>query len=258
MGNRVAIFCAPSDASRVVAGSGEKLSIVLPVYNEARYVTQVIDAILAKKLPIDRELIIVESNSTDGTRDIVRAYDGRDGVRVIYEDEPRGKGHAVRTGLRAVTGTIILIQDADFEYDIDDYDALLAPILQHRTHFVLGSRSLGLDDWKIRRFEGTPVRRFVLNAAQVAFSVTFNALYQQRVTDMNTMFKVFRTHCLDGIDLECDRFDLDVELVCKIVKNGYDAFEVPVNYVSRGFAEGKKVSFIKDAVPCYIAMFRYR
>jgi hypothetical protein len=256
MGNRIAIFCRPDDEAR--AATREKLSIVLPVYNEARYVAQVIDTILDKQLEIDRELIIVESNSTDGTRDVVRAYEQRDGVRVIYEDAPRGKGHAVRTGLRAVTGSIVLIQDADFEYDVDDYDALLSPILQHRTHFVLGSRSLGLDDWKIRRFEGTPVRRFVLNAAQVAFSITFNALYQQRVTDMNTMFKVFRTHCLDGIDLECDRFDLDVELVCKIVKNGYDAFEVPVNYVSRGFAEGKKVSFIKDAVPCYVAMFRYR
>jgi glycosyltransferase involved in cell wall biosynthesis len=134
-GNRVAVF-----ARRPATAPAEKLSIVFPVFNEARYVRNVIDAVLAKSLPIEKELIIVESNSTDGTRDIVRSYEGRPGVKVVLEDRPQGKGHAVRTGLRAVTGTIVLIQDADFEYDIDDYDALLEPILQHKATFVLGSR----------------------------------------------------------------------------------------------------------------------
>jgi hypothetical protein len=252
-GNRVALFKKRRETNRA-----EKLSIVFPCFNEARYVAQVIETILAKPLPIERELVIVESNSTDGTRDIVKQFEGRPGVRVLLEERPRGKGHAVRTGLAAVTGSIILIQDADFEYDIEDYDALLAPILQNRTSFVLGSRSLGLDDWKVRRFEGTPLKRLVLNAAQVGFAVTFNALYQQSTTDVNTMFKVFRTECLDGIDLEGDRFTLDIELVCKLVKNGYAPLEVPVNYVARGFEEGKKISFVKDALPSYFAFFKYR
>lgn len=252
VGHRVAAF-RPQ-----LAPAQEKLSIVFPVFNEARYVAHVIEAILAKPLKIPKELIIVESNSTDGTREVVQTFEGREGVRVIYEDAPRGKGHAVKTGLCAVTGSIILIQDADFEYDIDDYDALLEPILQRRTAFVLGSRSLGLDDWKVRRYANNAFKGFLLNAAQVGFAKTFNFLYQQHITDVNTMFKVFRTECLNGVELECERFNLDIELACKLVKGGNSPLEVPVNYVSRGFDEGKKISFVRDALPSYWAFFRYR
>ena len=254
-GTQVALFRRPP---RGIDASTEKLSIIFPVYNEERYVAQVIETILQKELRIDKELIIVESNSKDRTREIVRTFEGRPGVKVILEDGPQGKGHAVKTGLQAVTGSIVLIQDADFEYDIDDYDALLEPILQHRTAFVLGSRSLGLDDWKVRRFEGSPLKRLMLNGAQVAFAHTFNALYQQHVTDVNTMFKVFRAECIEGLDLESDGFNLDIELACKLVKNGNAPIEVPVNYVARGFAEGKKISFVRDALPSYAAFFKYR
>jgi hypothetical protein len=253
-GNRVAIF-GHHAAGHV--GAAEKLSIVLPVYNEVRYAGQVIDAVLAKPLGIERELIIVESNSTDGTRDVVRRYEGRPGVQVVYEDRPSGKGHAVRTGLQHVTGTIVLIQDADFEYDIDDYDALLEPILQHKATFVLGSRSLGLDDWKVRKYDRTPIRGLVLNFAQVVFARTYDVLYQQRVTDVNTMYKVFRAECLDGLDLESDGFELDIELACKLARNGNSPMEVPVNYVARGFDEGKKIK-PRDAWVSYAAFFKYR
>ncbi len=253
-GNRVAVFGRPA----LEAQTGEKLSVVLPVYNEVRYAAQVIEALLAKTLPIEREVIIVESNSTDGTRDIVARYEKRPGVRVIYEDRPRGKGHAVRTGLAHVTGTIVLIQDADFEYDIDDYDALLEPILQHKATFVLGSRSLGLDDWKVRKYDATPIRGLALNFAQVVFAKTYGLLYQQRVTDVNTMYKVFRAECLDGLYLESNGFELDIELACKLARNGNSPMEVPVNYVARGFAEGKKIRFWRDALPSYAAFFKYR
>ncbi len=255
----------PATASRSSAArrrrgraSGEKLSIVLPVFNEVRYAAQVIDAVLAKPLGIEKEVVIVESNSTDGTRDIVRRYEGRPGVRVVYEEGPRGKGHAVRTGLAHVSGTIILIQDADFEYDINDYDALLEPILQHKATFVLGSRSLGLDDWKVRKYDATPIRGLALNFAQVVFARTYDVLYQQRVTDVNTMYKVFRAECLDGLDLESNGFELDIELACKLARNGNSPMEVPVNYVARGFDEGKKIRFWRDAIPSYAAFFRYR
>lgn len=251
-GNYVAIFQRRSQPAN------EKLSIVLPVFNEERYVADVIEAILAKPLRIEKELIIVESNSTDRTREIVQGFAGRPGVKLILEDRPQGKGHAVRTGLRAVTGTIVLIQDADFEYDIEDYDALLEPILQRRTSFVLGSRTLGLDDWKVRRFEGSPLKRVLLNVGQLMFATTFNVLYQKRITDVNTMFKVFRADCLQGLDLESDGFDLDIELACKLVMNGNAPLEVPVNYVARGFEEGKKISFVRDAAPSYAALWRYR
>ncbi|HZJ54013.1 MAG TPA: glycosyltransferase [Myxococcaceae bacterium] len=253
-GNRVAVFGRRSGE----AAAREKLSIVMPVYNEARYAAEVIDAVLAKPLRIDRELIVVESNSTDGTRAIVQSYEGRPGVRVVLEDRPRGKGHAVRTGLAHVSGTIVLIQDADFEYDIDDYDALLEPLLQHQASFVLGSRSLGLDDWKVRRYDATPVRGLLLNFAQLVFARTYSALYQQRVTDVNTMFKVFRAECLDGLDLKSNGFELDIELACKLARNGHSPMEVPVNYVARGFAEGKKIRFWRDAVPSYASLFWHR
>ncbi len=254
-GAHAAVFRRPPQGA---SASTEMLSIVFPVFNEARYVAQVIEAILAKELRIKKELVIVESNSTDGTREIVQRFQGRPGVTIVLEDKPGGKGHAVKTGLKAIKGTIVLIQDADFEYDIEDYDALLEPILQHRAAFVLGSRSLGLDDWKVRRFEGSPAKRVMLNAAQVAFAHTFNVLYQQRITDVNTMFKVFRAECLEGLDLESNGFNLDIELACKLVKNGNAPIEVPVNYVARGFEEGKKISFIRDALPSYAAFFKYR
>jgi hypothetical protein len=253
-GNRVALFGRSAGGEE----AREKLSIVLPIFNEARYAAQVIDAVLAKTLRIDKEVIIVESNSTDGTRDIVRRYEGRPGVRVLLEDRPRGKGHAVRTGLAHVTGTIILIQDADFEYDVDDYDALLEPILQNRATFVLGSRSLGLDDWKVRRYQATPVRGLALNLAQVMFAKTYNVLFQQRVTDVNTMFKVFRARCLDGLDLRSNGFELDIELACQLARNGHSPMEIPVNYAARGFAEGKKIRFWRDAIPSYAALFKHR
>jgi ribosomal protein S27E len=253
-GTHVAVFRRREE----VGPRPEKLSIIFPVFNEARYVAQVLEALIAKQVKIEKEIIVVESNSTDGTREIVRGFEGRPGVRVIYEEKPRGKGHAVRTGLEAVTGSIILIQDADFEYDLDDYDALLEPILQRQTSFVLGSRSLGLDDWKVRKYANNRVKGFLLNFAQVMFAKTFNAAYQKDTTDINTMFKVFRTECLEGVTLECDGFNLDIELVCKLVKRGYAPLEVPVNYVGRSFDEGKKISFVRDALPSYYAILKYR
>ncbi|MFI5302892.1 MAG: glycosyltransferase, partial [Polyangiales bacterium] len=254
-GNRVALFGRRASGE---AGAREKLSIVLPVYNEARYAAQVIDAVVGKQLKIEKEVIIVESNSTDGTRDIVKRYERTPGIRVVYEDAPRGKGHAVRTGLAHVSGTIVLIQDADFEYDIDDYDALLEPILQHKATFVLGSRSLGLDDWKVRKYDSTPLKGLALNFMQVVFAKTYDVLYQQHVTDVNTMYKVFRAECLDGLNLESDGFDLDIELACKLARNGNSPMEIPVNYVARGFDQGKKIRFWRDGWPSYAAFFKYR
>lgn len=236
----------------------DKLSIVLPVYEEAATVRQVIEALLSKPLRIPKELIIVESGSRDGTREIVMEYSREPGVRVLLQAAPRGKGHAVREGLTACSGSIVLIQDADLEYDVDDYDALLEPILQGRSSFVLGSRTLGAGDWKVRRFASGRLSGLLLNLAQVGFAQTFNLLYQQRTTDVNTMFKVFRRSCLDGISLVSDGFELDIELVCKLVRAGHAPLEVPVNYQARDFSQGKKIRFLRDAWPGYAAFFKYR
>ena len=238
--------------------AGDLLSVVVPVFNEAAYVRGVLDELLARQFVIPHEVIVVESNSTDGTREIVQSYEGRPGVRIIYEDKPRGKGSAVRRGLALATGTIMLIQDADFEYDLEDYDALLEPILQRRTSFVLGSRSLGLDDWKVRRFARSRVKGLLMNLAQLGFARIFNVLYQQRVTDVATMFKVFRYECIEGTEFVANGFNFDIELACTIVRNGYTPMEVPVNYVARGFDEGKKVEFWRDFFPALLMFFKCR
>jgi hypothetical protein len=243
--------------SSAAASPPERLSVIVPVYNEERYVREVVEALLAKTLRIDREIVIVESNSTDGSRDIVRSFESEPNIRIVYQEEARGKGSAVRAGLAVASGTIMLIQDADFEYDLDDYDALLEPILQWRTSFVLGSRTLGLNDWKVRQYAKSRIRGMLINLAQLVFAKTFNILYRQNVTDINTMFKVFRRECVDGRHLDANGFDLDIELVCKIVRNGFVPIEVPVNYVARGFDEGKKIRFL-DAYPSYLELFRCR
>jgi hypothetical protein len=252
-GTHVSIF-----ERRAESGISELLSVVMPVFNEAAYVRGVLDELLARRFVIPHEVIVVESNSTDGTRELVQSYEGKPGLRIIYEDRPRGKGFAVRRGLAAATGTIMLIQDSDFEYDLEDYNALLEPIVQRRTSFVLGSRSLGLDDWKVRRFARSRVKGILLNLAQLGFARLFNVLYQQRVTDVVTMFKVFRRECIEGADFVAERFNFDIELACTIVMNGYSPMEVPVNYVARGFDEGKKVEFLRDALPVALMFFRCR
>jgi hypothetical protein len=249
---REVIFFAPASIDPV-----ERLSVIVPVYNEERYVRDVIEALLAKDLSVEREIVIVESNSGDASRSIVRSFENEPSIRTVYQKRPLGKGNAVREALEIASGTIILIQDADFEYDLDDYDALLEPILQRRTSFVLGSRSLGLDNWKVRRYATSPVKSMLTNVAQVAFAKTFNLLYQQNVTDINTMLKVFRRECIQGCHLRGDGFNFDIELVCKIVRNGFAPLEVPVNYVARGYDEGKKINFL-DAYPSYLELFRCR
>jgi hypothetical protein len=252
-GHEVVVF-APESAST----HNDRLSIIVPVYNEERYVGDVLRALIDKTLAVEKEIIVVESNSGDRSREIVQSFEGETDLRIVLEDRPRGKGHAVRAALEQVTGTIVLIQDADFEYDLDDYDALLEPILQHHSSFVLGSRSLGLDDWKVRQYADSRVKGFLMNAAQIVFAKTFNLLYQQKVTDINTMLKVFRRECIDGCHFDGDGFNFDIELVCKIVRNGFSPLEVPVNYVARGFDEGKKINFLFDAFPSYYQLWKCR
>jgi hypothetical protein len=233
-----------------------KLTVVVPVFNEVSTVGRVLDALRSKEIPgLDMEVIVVESASTDGSREVVRGYRDHPRFRVVLEDQPRGKGFAVRTGLRHVTGDVVLIQDADLEYDFLDYEMLVAPILSGRAAFVLGTRHAG--HWKIRRF----AQHFladVLNLAHWVLVYVMNRLYGQSMTDPFTMFKVFRADCLSGLEFECNRFDFDVELVCKLVRKGYLPLEIPVNYQARSFEEGKKVRMFRDPFTWIRAMLKYR
>jgi hypothetical protein len=222
-----------------------KCSIIVAAFNESRTFPVLMKALLKKPLPgADREIIVVESNSTDGTRELAQKYAGHPEVKLVLQDRPRGKGHAVREGFGHATGDIVLIQDADLEYDLDDYDALLAPILSHRALFVLGTRHAG--DWKIRHFAKQKVLSAGLNLGHAFFTGLINFLFRQNMTDPFTMFKVFRRDCLFGLEFQCNRFDFDHELLIKLVRKGYRPLEIPVNYRSRSFREGKKVRLFRD------------
>lgn len=234
------------------------LSVIVPIFNEARTAREALDAITAKRVDgWTLEFIIVESNSTDGTRAIVETYAGRDGVRIILEDKPRGKGHAVRAGLAVATGDVIMIQDADLEYDLNDYEILLAPFETGRQTFVLGSRH-SEGGWAIRKFDDQPLRAFVLNAAHWSFTLLINASLWIWLADPFTMYKVFRRDCLEGITLKCNRFDLDWELLIKLIRAGHRPIEIPISYRSRSFAEGKKISMFRDPVTWIVAWAKSR
>ncbi|HKE97251.1 MAG TPA: HAD-IIIA family hydrolase, partial [Povalibacter sp.] len=235
------------------------------VYNEAPTVSALLERVWEQPLPgLHRELIIVESNSTDGSRGLVAQFtashppDESRCVRVIHQPGPRGKGNAIREGLAAATGDIILIQDADLEYDVGDFPELLQPILDGRAQFVLGSRHLGAADWKIRKFATGTWLATLMNLAGIFFHAFFNLLFGTRLSDPTTMYKVFRADCLRGLRFHCDRFDFDWELIGKLVRAGYHPVEVPVSYVSRNYAAGKKIHPWRDPPTWIVAILRTR
>jgi SAM-dependent methyltransferase len=233
------------------------VSIIVPAYNEQQTFSTLMDQLIAKEIEgMRKEIIIVESNSTDGTREAALRYRDVDGVTLVLQDRPQGKGRAVREGLLHATGDIIMIQDADLEYDLNDYEALLEPIKTYKRAFVLGNRHGNV--WKMRQYVDQPVTATFLNAGHVLFTAIMNTLYQKRMNDPFTMFKVFRRDCLSDLTFECNRFDFDVELVSKLIRKGYDPLEIPVNYRSRSFNEGKKISVFRDPWTWLAAMVRYR
>ena len=251
--NGATFLCRKVDRKK----SSQSLSIVLPIYNEKGTFKQLIDTVLGKTIVgLDREIVIVESNSTDGSRELVQRYESHPEVKVIYENRPRGKGHAVRNGLKHASGDIVLIQDADLEYDIDDYDALLEPIIKHHRLFVLGSRHKG--NWKMREFENRRMLSMIFNSGQVFFTWLINITCNVKLEDPFTMYKVFHRECLYGLKFESNRFDLDWEIVIKFVRKGLVPMEIPVNYVSRSFGEGKKVKPILDPLLWIVALIKFR
>jgi glycosyltransferase involved in cell wall biosynthesis len=229
-----------------------KVSIIIPVFNEAQTVAELLEQVWAQSLTLEKEIIIVESNSTDGSRELVQKFakekEGSvtDSVLLILQEKPRGKGFAVREGFKNATGDIILIQDADLEYDVTDYPKVLQPIIDGSTSFVLGSRHVQGDTRNIRKFEGSPIKARFMNFGAVLFHTFFNVLYGVRLTDPTTMFKVFKRSCLDSFTLSGNRFDLDFELLGKLIRAGFHPIEVPISYKSRSFAEGKKIRIILD------------
>jgi glycosyltransferase involved in cell wall biosynthesis len=245
-------------ASAASAAKPRVLSVVVPVFNERATAKESLDAIVAKTIPgWELEIIMVESNSTDGTRDIVLGYQNHPRVKVVLEDKPSGKGHAVREGFKHATGEVMLIQDADLEYDLADYDILLAPIAAGRQAFVLGSRH-GTGGWAMRKFDDQPLHALLLNTAHWTFTLMINVSLGIWLRDPFTMYKVFRRDCLDGLTFECNRFDFDWELLIKLVRKGHRPIEIPISYKSRSFKEGKKITMFRDPLTWMWALVKYR
>lgn len=245
-------------ASRVAIPQRPKLSVIVPAFNEAATFSTLMKDLVRKRVPgVELEFVVVESNSTDGTRAQALHYQSHPRVRLLLEERPRGKGYAVRTGLAAASGDFILIQDADLEYDLADYDALIEPLLHGRTNLVLGARHGG-DTFKIRHFAGNRCLGGYLNFGHLVFTSLINLLFRQRLKDPFTMYKVFRRDCLAGLTFQCNRFDFDFELLIQLLRKGYQPLEIPVNYRSRSFQEGKKVRMFRDPLTWLWTLARLR
>lgn len=242
-----------------------KLSIVMPVYNERATLAEIVSQVRAVDLTVDpegknplirgpivfeREIVIVDDGSTDGTRDILSGWMQKPSpdLRIIFHAVNGGKGAALRTGFEQATGDIIVIQDADLEYDPRDYLKLLEPILEGRSPVVYGSR-----------FSGGP--RAAMSLAHTMgnqmLTVITNVLYGTSLSDMETCYKCFRSDVIAGVPLRSRRFEIEPELTAKILKRGYTVFEVPISYNGRAFHEGKKITW-RDGFTAVRTLIKYR
>jgi glycosyltransferase involved in cell wall biosynthesis len=223
-----------------------RLSVVIPVYNEVGTIEEIVSRVRA--VPLEKEILIVDDGSTDGTRQRLEDIVGRDDVKVLYHERNKGKGAALRTGFAAATGDVVITQDADLEYDPRDYRALLEPILDGRADVVYGSRFLG-GPHRVLFFW-----HYVGNRVLTLLS---NALSNLNLTDMETGYKVFRREILSDLPLRSNRFGFEPEFTVKIAKRMLRVYEVPISYSGRTYAEGKKITW-RDGVVAIFALLRFR
>ena len=223
-----------------------KLSVIIPVYNEVESIETILKRVQDTKLA--SEILIVDDGSKDGTRDILKKLDGKKGVRVILHEKNQGKGAAVRTGMTSATGDVLLIQDADLEYDPRDYPDLLKPIEEGVADVVYGSRFLG----RARR-----VTMFWHQLANQLLTLITNILYNTILTDMETGYKVFRREVMSGMTIRANSFNFEPEFTAKILKRKYRIFEVPITFNPREYSQGKKIK-MHDAFEAVWALLKYR
>jgi glycosyltransferase involved in cell wall biosynthesis len=227
-------------------GTYSLLSVIVPVFNERSTVAEVIRRIRRVELPVDVEVIVVDDGSSDGTDKVLDAL-GDSTVRVINHPHNRGKGAAIRTGLEAVRGDLILVQDADLEYDPADWPKLLEPILRGKSKVVYGSRFTG------ERKNMMPLHwignRFL--------SLVTNVLYSSTLSDMETCYKLFDRRVFDGITIVSDKFDFEPEITAKVLRRGYRIYEVPISYAGREVDEGKKITW-RDGFGALKALVKFR
>ena len=229
-----------------------KLSVVIPVYNEERWIREVVQRVQDVKIP--KELVIVDDCSTDSTREILKELESKhDNIRLIFQPHNQGKGAALREGFRHSTGDVVLVQDADLEYDPKEYPKLLQPIIENQADVVFGSRFIG-NDHRVLYFWHSVANRIL--------TLLSNMFTDINLTDMETCYKVFRKEVLQGVTLKSNRFGIEPELTAKIArksqKPAWRIYEVPISYAGRTYEEGKKIG-LKDAFNALwcIIWFRY-
>jgi len=223
-----------------------KLSVIVPVFDERNTVVEIVRRMRAVELPVDLEIVIVDDGSTDGTRDVLRQL-ADSTVRVITHGANRGKGAAIRSGLAHVTGDLVLVQDADLEYDPEDWPKLLTPILRGKARVVYGSRFTG--ERRNMLFLHWVGNRFL--------SLVTNVLYNTTLSDMETCYKLFDRTLLDGVTLRAQRFEFEPEVTAKILRRGIRIYEVPISYTGREFDEGKKITW-RDGFVALWTLVKYR
>ena len=239
-----------------------KLSVIIPVFNEKNTIETLVQKVL--KVDIDKEIIVVDDFSTDGTRELLESEcDGR--LRILYHDRNMGKGFAIRTALDHVKGDIVLIQDADLEYDPNEYHKLLDPIINGKTKVVYGSRFYKVSvtrfiaSWiarslKERPFELLYIGNFI--GIQILNFLVY-VLYRAKITDEATCYKVFDKSVISDITLKCRRFEFCPEFTAKVIKKGYKIYEVPISYSPRPNLEGKKITW-RDGLWAIYTLIKYR
>ncbi len=222
-----------------------KLSIVVPIYNEEKTLREILKKILDQ--PLDKEVILVDDGSTDGTREILRTLDHPE-VRVILLPENRGKGAALRAGFREAAGEIVIVQDADLEYNPEEYPSLVRPIEEGVADVVFGARFLGGPH---------RVLYFWHYCGNKLLTLITNILFNINLNDMETCYKVFRREALEGVEIKSDRFGFEPEITAKMVKSGQRIYEIPISYFGRTYEEGKKITW-KDGLVALYTLLRFR
>jgi glycosyltransferase involved in cell wall biosynthesis len=223
-----------------------KLSVIVPVFNERNTVAEILRRMRAVELPVEREIIVVDDGSDDGTRNVLSQL-GDSTVRVVLHPHNKGKGSAIRTALEHVTGDLVLIQDADLEYDPEDWPKLLAPVLKGRAVVVYGSRFTG--ERRNMLFLHWMGNRFL--------SLVTNVLYNTTLSDMETCYKLFDDRVIKGMKLRAERFEFEPEVTAKVLRRGIRIYEVPISYSGREFDEGKKITW-RDGFIALWSLVKYR